>query len=147
MSDRSTTTRIGKKLRELRKAYNYTQSEVAMAADIKQQTYSAYESGQRTPGSVPLYKIASYYGIPADDLMKLCINLDENLYFDETPLSDLGISTADFLNFYNDPKYASLSHQQKEILYHMSKLDACDRKELIEYAVFKVSRKQAITNS
>lgn len=147
MADRSTTTRIGTKLRELRKAYNYTQSEVAMAADIKQQTYSAYESGQRTPGSVPLYKIASYYGIPADDLMKLCIDLDENLYYDERPMSYLGINTEDYLSFYNDPKHGSLTHQQKELLYHMSKLDACDRKELIEYAAFKVSRKQAIINS
>ncbi len=82
-----------------------------------------------------------------DDLMILCIDLDENLYYDKTPLSDSGISTADYLNFYNDPKYIGLSHQQKELLYHMSKLDSDSREELIEYAAFKASRKQTITNS
>lgn len=143
MSDKKSSRRIGEKLKELRHAHNYTQSEVAMAAEVRQQTYSYYESGKRTPGAGPLYRIASYYGLAADDLMKLCIDLDENVYYDAVEISENGVKTADYLRFCNDPKYNELSPDQKKLLYYQSKLDVNDRQELTEYAEFKFERNRS----
>ena len=137
MHQKNTSNRIGEKLKELRLSHNYTQSEVAMAAEVKQQTYSYYESGKRTPGVAPLYKIASYYGIRADDLMKLCVELDENIYYDAVSMTKEGEQMSDYLKFYNDPRYAELSPDQRELLYYQSKLTVSSRKELTEYASFK----------
>lgn len=146
MPKNNTSNNIGKKLKELRLAHNYTQSEVAMAADIKQQSYSAYESGKRIPGAIPLYKIASYYGIPADDLLKLCITLDDDVYFDKLPMSERGIESTDYLVFCNDPRYSGLKAAQKEILYYFSKLDSIEQKDIIDYAEFKLIRRKNPAN-
>lgn len=64
---------LADKLKELRLAHGYKQAVIAGAIDIKQATYSNYELGKRTPGSVTLYRIASFYGMSADDLLKLSI--------------------------------------------------------------------------
>ncbi len=134
-------TRIGTKLKELRLSHGYTQSEVAMAAEIKQQTYSAYESGKRTPSPVPLYKIANYYGISADDLLKLCLELDDNVYYEAPAPTEAGVETEEYLKFCADNKYAYLTAEQKELLFYFGKLDISDRKDLIDYATHKLSRK------
>lgn len=133
--------KIGQKLKELRLAHGYTQSEVAMAADIKQQTYSAYESGKRIPSPVPIYKIANYYGISADDLLKLCLELDDNIYYEATPPTVAGVEMEDYLSFCNDSKYGSLTAEQKEMLYYFGKLDKSGRKDMIDYASYKLGRK------
>lgn len=40
---------LAHKLRELRLAHNYNQDEVAIALNVARQTYSHYETGNRTP--------------------------------------------------------------------------------------------------
>ena len=142
MSDTMTTNRIAEKLKELRRSQGYTQSDVAMAADIRQQTYSAYEAGKRTPSPLPLYKIASFYGITVDDLMKLCFELDEDVYYDALPPSVKGLEMSDYLSFFSDEKYSELTQEQKEILYYFSKLDAAGRQDMIDYATHKLKRKK-----
>ena len=140
MSKNVTVNRIAEKLKELRKAHGYTQSEVAMAADIRQQTYSAYEAGKRTPSPVPLYKIASFYGIAVDDFLKLSLELDEDIYYDALPPSEKVFEMSDYLTFYNDEKYEELSTEQREMLYYFSKLDAAGRRDIIDYATHKLKR-------
>lgn len=140
--DHNDANKIGEKLKELRLSHGYTQSEVAMAADIRQQTYSAYESGKRTPSPVPLYKIASYYGIAADDLLKLCLNLDESVYFDAKSPTEAGEQTKEYLAFCKKKAFSGLSAEQKEILYYFGKLDREGRRDLIDYASYKFSRKK-----
>ena len=134
--------KIAEKLKELRLSHGYTQVEVAVAADIRQQTYSAYESGKRTPGPVPLFKIASFYGIPVDDFLKLCLELDDNVYFDAPAPSAAGLEMMDFLDFTSDNTLSNLSPEQKELLYFFSKLDKSGRRDLIDYASYKLSRKR-----
>ncbi len=134
--------KIGKKLKELRLSHGYTQSEVAMAAEIRQQTYSSYEGGKRTPSPVPLYKIASYYGIPADDLLKLCLDLDDSVYFEAKSPTEAGLETEEYLAFCAEKKYSGLTAEQKEILFFFGKLDKNGRKDVLDYASFKLSRKK-----
>ena len=66
---------LPEKLKELRKAHNYTQDYVAAALGVVRQTYSHYESGRRTPGPDILYKLAGLYNITVDDLMQLTITM------------------------------------------------------------------------
>ena len=126
---------IGKKLKELRIARGYTQSEVSAAIDIKQPTYNQYEAGKRTPSITTLYKIASFYGISVDDLLRLCINLDESVFFEASP-STGSDELSDFLEFMNSDN-AQLNREDLELLYYFRKLDPSGQKELIEYAKFK----------
>jgi len=142
MTNNIDENRIAEKLKELRLSHGYTQADVAMAADIRQQTYSAYESGKRTPSPIPLFKIASFYGIPVDDFMKLCLELDDNVYFDAPAPSTAGLEMMDFLDFTSDEALSKLSSEQKELLYFFSKLDKSGRRDLIDYASYKISRKR-----
>lgn len=134
--------RIAEKLKELRLSHGYTQVEVAVAANIKQQTYSAYEAGKRVPSPIPLYKIANFYGIPVDDFLKLCLELDDNIYFDAPAPSSAGLEMADYLEFTASKALSKLSSEQKELLYYFSKMDKAGKKDLIDYASYKLSRKK-----
>lgn len=141
MSEKNNSKKIAEKLKELRLAHNYTQSEVAMAGEIRQQTYSAYESGKRMPSPIPFYKIASFYGLSTDDLLKLCLELDNDIYYDALPLGADALEMSDYLSFINDMKLADLTQEQREMLYYFSKLDAAGRRDMIDYATYKLKRK------
>jgi transcriptional regulator with XRE-family HTH domain len=52
---------LGKRLKELRKVYNYSQDYVAEAIGKTRQTYSHYETGRRNPSTETLYKLAAIY--------------------------------------------------------------------------------------
>lgn len=132
---------IGEKLRELRLAHGYKQVDVAGAVDIRQPTYSQYEAGIRTPSSLILYRLASFYGISTDDLLKLCIDLDDDVYFEALPHTDAGIDEADFLIFSKQERYKDLNSKELELLYHFSKMDKNDRQEIIDFADFKRQHK------
>lgn len=126
---------IGKKLKEIRAARGYTQAEVSAAIDVKQPTYNQYEAGKRTPSIITLYKIASFYGISVDDLLRLCINLDESVFFEAAPSSGSD-ELSNFLDFMNS-KDTPLTQEDLELLYYFKKLNISDKKELIDYAKFK----------
>lgn len=132
---------IGEKLRDLRKAHGYKQVDVAGAVDIRQPTYSQYEAGIRTPSSLILYRLASFYGISTDDLLKLCIDLDDDVYFEALPHTDAGVDEADFLRFAKQKQYEGLQSQEVELLYHFSKMDKADKQETIDFADFKRQHK------
>ena len=135
--DKNSKITIGEKLKELRKAHGYKQVDVAGAVDIKQSTYSQYEAGVRTPSNLILFKLASFYGISTDDLLKLCIDLDDDVYFEAIPHTDAGFDKADFLKFSRQAKYKCLDHQEIELLYYFYKMDSNARKDLLDYADYK----------
>jgi len=135
--DKNSKITIGEKLKELRKAHGYKQVDVAGAVDIKQSTYSQYEAGVRTPSNLILFKLASFYGISTDDLLKLCIDLDDDVYFEAIPHTDAGFDKADFLKFSRQPKYKGLDQQEIELLYYFYKIDVNERRELLDYADYK----------
>ncbi len=59
---------IGKKLKELRKSYNYTQEQLAMRLNISRVNYTRYESGKVRPDYETLLLLADFYDISLDEL-------------------------------------------------------------------------------
>lgn len=135
--------RLADKLRELRKAHGYKQADIAAVLDIVQQTYSHYETGRNTPDTDTLYKLASFYNIRLDDLMRL--SMDESdlaAVYEIPPMTKSAENLTDYLEFFNAPhnkkKYQHLSNLEKELLYFFEKLSDRDKRELIELAKIKL---------
>ncbi len=85
------TKGLPEKLKELRLAHSYKQVDVASALGVVRQTYSHYERRDRTPDSKMLYKIAAFYNISVNDLLKYTVSLDPELYYyDAPPPSEAG---------------------------------------------------------
>ena len=134
------------KLKELRTVYGYTQDYVASALGVVRQTYSHYETGNRTPSSETLFKLAGLYNISVDDLMQLTIELDRNIYYDAPPPTQSSEDLAAFLEYFNNPKnqkkYQYFSNREKELLYYFEKLDDIDKWEIIEFTKIKAHRER-----
>ena len=132
---------LSTKLKELRKTYGYTQDYVASALGVIRQTYSHYETGNRTPNSETLFKLAGLYNISVDDLMQLTIELDRNIYYDAPPPTQSSEDLAAFLEYFNNPKnqkkYQYFNNREKELLYYFEKLDDADKWEIIEFTKIK----------
>lgn len=136
---------LSQKLKELRKAHNYTQDYVASFLGVVRQTYSHYETGKRTPDSEVLYKLAGLYCISVDDLLQLSIELDRNIYYDAPAPSQSSEDLAGFLEYFNNPnnkkKFQYLTNHERELLYYFEKISNEDKKEIIEFTKIK-ARKQ-----
>lgn len=59
---------IGEKLKELRKAENLTQQQLAGKLKISRVNYTRYENGSVRPDYETLIKIADFYDISLDDI-------------------------------------------------------------------------------
>ena len=140
--DSETRQTIGSKLKELRKSHNLMQVDIAASIDIKQATYSQYETGKRIPSAVVLFKIASFYGISVDDLLKLCIDHDDNIYFDAMDISVEGKEQKQFLAFIEKERYSALDKQEQRLLFYYAKLNELERNDVISYTIFKSLRKK-----
>lgn len=62
---------ILKRLYELRRDSNKTQQDIASYLNIKQNTYSQYENGQRQLSIDVLIKLAQYYNVSTDYILNL----------------------------------------------------------------------------
>ncbi len=135
---------LPQKLKELRKAHNYTQDYVASVLEVVRQTYSHYETGKRTPDSKTLYKLAGLYNISVEDLMQLTIELDENIYYDAPAPTQSSEELADFLVYFNNPsnkkKYQYNTDLERELLYYFEKLSSDNKRELIEITKLKARK-------
>ncbi len=133
------------KLKELRKAYGYTQDYVAITLGITRQTYSHYETGKRTPNPEMLYKLAGLYHISVDDLMQLTVNIDTNVYYDAPSPTQSSKELSQFMNYFNNPnnqkKYQYNSNLEKELLYYFEKISEEDKKEIIEFTKIKAKKR------
>ncbi len=133
------------KLKELRKAHNFTQEDVASFLGVVRQTYSHYETGKRTPDTETLYKLAGFYDINVDDLMHLLISLNKNDYFDAPVPTKNSYYLAEFLEYtaepYNAKKLSRLDSLEKELLFYFEKLDKEDKKEILEFIKIKANKK------
>jgi transcriptional regulator with XRE-family HTH domain len=136
---------LSKRLRELRKVKNYTQDDVAAVLQTSRQTYSHYETGLRKPSTESLYKLAGLYEISVENLLKLSIELDENVYFDAPRPSQQSEDLSTYLEYFNDPKnkkkYQYNTNLEKELLYYFQKLTELDKKEIIEFTKIKAKKK------
>ena len=59
----------GKEIREIRKSYDYTQSEVSKATGIPQNTISWIELDKGIPNLQQCVLLADFYGISLDELI------------------------------------------------------------------------------
>lgn len=136
---------LGKRLRELRKVYNYSQDYVADAIGKTRQTYSHYETGRRTPPTDTLYMLASIYNVSADDLLHLSIEFDENVFYEALGPFQSSDDLSAYLEYFNDPKnqkkYQYHTNLEKELLYYFQKITDKDKRELIEIAKIKTKGK------
>lgn len=136
---------IPKRLKELRKSHNYTQDYVASSIGTVRQTYSSYETGVRTPSAQVIYKLAGLYKISVDDLLSMTLDVDRDEFYDAPEKTITGHMLSQYLDFLNDPvnknKYASLSSDEKELLYRFSLLSEDDKFEISEFINIKLRRK------
>ena len=133
---------IAAKLKELRKAHGYTQDFVAANIDVKQPTYQQYESGKRKPSTTSLYKLANFYGLTTDELLKLCIPLDKEIYFDAPETTIRTLEEAELTSYGSSEKFKKFSAWEIQMLFYFSKLSETSQKELIEYAKFKIEQEK-----
>lgn len=137
---------LARKLKELRKAYGYTQDVLADAIGTSRQTYSHYETGKRTPSSETLFKIAGLYKISVEDLMQLAMNVDRNIYYDAPAPTQSSEDLSGFIDYFNKPsnqkKYQMFNNLEKELLYYFEKISETDKKEIIEFTKIKARKKQ-----
>lgn len=132
---------LGKRLRELRIVYNYSQDYVADVIEKTRQTYSHYETGRRKPSPETLYKLAALYNVSVDDLLHLSLTLDENVFYEAPGPSQSSEDLAAYLEYFNDSKnqkkYQYHTNLEKELLYYFQKITDKDKRELIEIAKIK----------
>ncbi|MGI6006615.1 MAG: helix-turn-helix transcriptional regulator [Ruminococcus sp.] len=101
---------LAQNLRFFRKAYGYTQEQLAEVLNIQRQSYCNYENGRRTPSIEILADITELYGITLDMLIQPVNNN-----------SDSGISDYTIVQLITD--YRSLSEStQREIQHYISYL-------------------------
>lgn len=136
------STQIGKKLKELRKAHGYTQTYIASNIDVKQPTYQQYESGKRIPSTPIVYKLANFYGLTTDELLKLCIPLDNDIYYDAPEKTERTLEEAELSSYGSSKKFDKFSSDEIQILFYFSKLSAEARREIIDFAKFKASQER-----
>jgi len=98
MNDISAGT-LGAELKTLRLSHGYTQVDVAVAVDIAQPSYFDMEKGKTKPSLGTLYRLAAYYYISVDDILRHCINLDDEMLFNTNASKDKNKEEADYLSF------------------------------------------------
>lgn len=59
------------RLRDLREDRDLTQAKIAALLNIRQNTYSQYENGQRQIPIPLLIKLAEYYGVSVDYVLRV----------------------------------------------------------------------------
>ncbi len=145
----TTKNRLGTRLRELRKASNFTQDYVAAFLGVVRQTYSHYETGKRTPSTDSLYKLSGLYKISVEDLLHLSLLLDPDEYYDAPDPTESSLNISDYLSFMNDKgnqnKYGLLADDEKKLLFLYAQLSHKDQEELIEIAKIKLPSKKTNT--
>ena len=136
---------LAKRLRELRKANNYTQEYVASYLNIGRQAYSHYETGRNTPSSDTLYNIAVLYGIPYQSLLELIMTSGHPFSYQTSPDHSAVNEVSDFLEYINAPenekKFKLLSVKEKELLYYFEKLTVKDQGYILDFIKIKVKKK------
>ena len=132
------SARLPNRLKELRLAHSCKQVEVASALGVVRQTYSNYENGSRKPSSEMLYKIAAFYNISVNELLKNTVDLDPEIYYDSPTPSETGLGLDTFLEYLklpeNQTRLNGLTNKEKELVFYFDQLNNSDKWELVEFA-------------
>ena len=100
------------RIKELRKKRNITQIRLSIAAEVSQETISAYESGKAEPKMEKLIKIADFLNTTTDYLL--------GRTNDDSPLNDVMNNIVD--------------EQLTELLNNYARLNELQRQDLIWYS-------------
>lgn len=100
------------RIKELRKKRNITQIRLSIAAEVSQETISAYENGKAEPKMDKLVKIADFLNTSTDYLLE---RTD-----DDAPLNDFNNKIVD--------------EQLNELINNYARLSNLQRKDLIWYS-------------
>lgn len=132
------SARLPDRLKELRLAHSCKQVELASALGVVRQTYSNYENGFRTPSPEMLYKIAAFYNISVNELLKNTVDLDPEIYYDSPIPSETGFGLDTFLEYLkvpeNQARLKGLTNKEKELVFYFDQLNSSDKWELVEFA-------------
>lgn len=135
-------------LKQLRKAYNYSQEFVASHLNITRQTYSHYETGRITPPVNSLYNLAKLYGIPIENFLDLVVTYNINMDFAQKTKMDSLDFTYDlnhFLEYTNTPeiqkKFKNLDRRERLILYYFMQLDDRDQQDIMTFMKVKLQNR------
>lgn len=60
---------MGKKIKELRNKYKYTQTELAVIVGVTKSTIAAYENDSRQPSYEVLIKLSTVFNVSTDSLL------------------------------------------------------------------------------
>lgn len=127
---------IGQYLKELRKAYGYSQEYVASYLNIIHQTYSHYETGRIVPPADALYHLAKFYDIPVENLMELTVSNPSAAHRQSAAGTEDKLGISGFLNYVNDPenekRLKNLSKSEKELIYYYSLLSLPNQKKFLD---------------
>lgn len=101
------SSKIGKKLRILRKTKGYTQQQLADLLGVQRATVSNYEVGRRSPHIKELERIAEflgvnleYFGVSNDDLTDLVAKARVVFDDDDIPLEEKTKAYKEILKLY-----------------------------------------------
>ena len=101
------------RIKELRKKRKITQIRLSIAAEVSQETISAYENGKAEPKMDKLIKIADFLNTTTDYLLERTNN--------DAPLSDLTNKVVDEQLNELINNYARLNNlQRKDLIYRLS---------------------------
>ena len=131
-------SKLGTRLKELRKLNNLNQEYVASQLDISRQAYSHYETGRNIPPAETLVKLAQLYRVPAEEFFSLSVSV----YSQESSLST-DDSLDHFFRFYHDAsnyKYHVLDRNEKLLIYFFHQLSKEDQEDLLEFLRIRARR-------
>ncbi|MBP7348013.1 MAG: helix-turn-helix transcriptional regulator [Butyrivibrio sp.] len=89
-------TRLAQYLRLLRESHENTQDELASMLGVTRQTYSHYENCRLVPSTETLYRIAVFYDIPIEKMIRIAVDnkmdgqvlAEDDLDYDNDMVSD-----------------------------------------------------------
>lgn len=110
---------IAKRLSELRKEKGVKQDEIAELLNVKRATVANYETGKRAPDYETIIKLADYYGVSCDYILR-------------------GV-TSEFANIHST---TGLSGRAIEILQDMNEVENVDYIRLINYLLEETNFKK-----
>lgn len=141
-------TTLEQYLKELRKAFNYSQEFVASHLNITRQTYSHYETGRITPPVNSLYNLAKLYGIPIENFLDLVVTYNINMDFapkSQTTNIDLSDDLTNYLEYTSTPavqkKIRNLDHKERLLIYYFLQLDQRDQDDIITFLKVKLQNR------
>lgn len=136
---------LSNKLKDLRLAHGYKQVDIASSLGIVRQTYSHYENGDRIPDSEMLYKIAAFYNITINDLMKHTVALDPDVYYETTQPTEITPSLDDYLSYLRQPRnqkrFKDFDNSERELIYYYEQISNEDKWVLIEISKILARKK------